>query len=175
MKETVAAIKAAGLRDSVKIMIGGGTVDDQVRQYAGADAFGLDAMAAVTLAKGWTGGNYMSPNPIDKRQSVEQLLAERAKRLQDALELKQPDRIPLNMAASYLLAEFGGITHQELQDNGAKAQEILEKFALEFEPDTLLGLFNSPWPSLALGDRMTKWPGYGLPASGSSSSTSTSS
>jgi methanogenic corrinoid protein MtbC1 len=57
MKETVAAIKAAGLRDKVKIMIGGGTVDDQVRQYAGADAFGLDAMAAVTLAKGWTGGN----------------------------------------------------------------------------------------------------------------------
>jgi 5-methyltetrahydrofolate--homocysteine methyltransferase len=57
MKETVAAIKAAGLRDSVKIMIGGGTVDDQVRQYAGADAFGLDAMAAVTLAKSWTGVN----------------------------------------------------------------------------------------------------------------------
>jgi len=57
MKETVAAIKAAGLRDGVKIMIGGGTVDDQVREYAGADAYGLDAMAAVTLAKGWTGGN----------------------------------------------------------------------------------------------------------------------
>jgi len=57
MKETVAALKAAGLRDRVKIMIGGGTVDDTVRQYAGADAYGLDAMAAVTLAKGWTGGN----------------------------------------------------------------------------------------------------------------------
>ena len=56
MKETVAAIKAAGLRDGVKIMIGGGTVDDQVRQYAGADAFGKDAMAAVALAKGWIGG-----------------------------------------------------------------------------------------------------------------------
>jgi trimethylamine corrinoid protein len=57
MKETVEAIQAAGLRDGVKIMIGGGTVDDQVRQYAGADAYGLDAMAAVSLAKGWTGGN----------------------------------------------------------------------------------------------------------------------
>jgi methanogenic corrinoid protein MtbC1 len=61
MKETVEAIRAAGLRDGVKIMIGGGTVDDQVRQYAGADAYGLDAMAAVTLAKQWTlnqvGGN----------------------------------------------------------------------------------------------------------------------
>jgi trimethylamine corrinoid protein len=57
MKETVEAIKAVGLRDKVKIMIGGGTVDDQVRQYAGADGFGLDAMAAVNLAKSWTGGN----------------------------------------------------------------------------------------------------------------------
>ena len=28
-------------------------VDEQVRKYAGADAFGLDAMAAVSLAKGW--------------------------------------------------------------------------------------------------------------------------
>ena len=56
MKETVAAIAAAGLRDGVKIMVGGGTVDEQVCKYAGADAFGADAMAAVTLAKGWTEG-----------------------------------------------------------------------------------------------------------------------
>ncbi len=56
MKETVAAIAAAGLRDGVKIMVGGGTVDEQVCRYAGADAFGADAMAAVTLAKGWTEG-----------------------------------------------------------------------------------------------------------------------
>ena len=54
MKETVQAIKAAGLRDGVKIMVGGGTVDQQVCEYAGADAFGLDAMAAVSLAKQWT-------------------------------------------------------------------------------------------------------------------------
>jgi 5-methyltetrahydrofolate--homocysteine methyltransferase len=53
MKETVDAIKAAGQRDRVKIMVGGGTVDQQVANYAGADAFGLDAMAAVSLAKSW--------------------------------------------------------------------------------------------------------------------------
>ena len=53
MKETVAAIEKAGLRDQVKIMVGGGTVDEQVCRYAGADAFGADAMAAVSLAKDW--------------------------------------------------------------------------------------------------------------------------
>ena len=53
MKETVDAIKAAGLRDKVNIMIGGGQIDEEIRKYAGADAFGLDAMAAVSLAKEW--------------------------------------------------------------------------------------------------------------------------
>jgi methanogenic corrinoid protein MtbC1 len=52
MKETVAALKAAGL-DDVKVMIGGGQVDDQIRQYTGADAYGKDAIAAVALAKEW--------------------------------------------------------------------------------------------------------------------------
>jgi 5-methyltetrahydrofolate--homocysteine methyltransferase len=55
MKETVDAIKAAGLRDQVKIMVGGGTVDEQVCHYAGADGWGIDAMKAVELAETWTG------------------------------------------------------------------------------------------------------------------------
>jgi methanogenic corrinoid protein MtbC1 len=57
MKETVDAIIAAGLRDKIKIMVGGGTIDQQVCDYVKADAFGKDAMAAVELAKQWTGGN----------------------------------------------------------------------------------------------------------------------
>jgi methanogenic corrinoid protein MtbC1 len=53
MKETVDAIKAAGLRDKVKIMIGGGQIDETIRKYTGADAYGKDAMGAVSLAKQW--------------------------------------------------------------------------------------------------------------------------
>jgi len=56
MRVTVEAIKAAGLRDKVKIMIGGGQIDDQVKKFTGADAYGKDAMEAVQLAKGWIGG-----------------------------------------------------------------------------------------------------------------------
>ena len=55
MKDTITAIDGAGLRDGVKIMIGGGPIDEQVRSFTGADAFGTDAMAAVDLAKGWLG------------------------------------------------------------------------------------------------------------------------
>jgi 5-methyltetrahydrofolate--homocysteine methyltransferase len=53
MKNTVQALKDAGLRDKVKVMIGGGQMDEKIRQYAGADAYGKDAMAAVALAKSW--------------------------------------------------------------------------------------------------------------------------
>ena len=55
MKKTVEAIKVAGLRDKVKIMIGGGQIDEEIRKYTGADAYGQDAMAAVTLARKWAG------------------------------------------------------------------------------------------------------------------------
>jgi len=55
MKKTVEAIKAAGFRDKVKVMIGGGQITEEVRKYTGADAYGKDAVAGVTLAKKWAG------------------------------------------------------------------------------------------------------------------------
>jgi methanogenic corrinoid protein MtbC1 len=55
MKETVDVIKAAGLRGKVKIMVGGGQIDEEIRRYTGADAYGKDAMAGVSLTKAWIG------------------------------------------------------------------------------------------------------------------------
>jgi methanogenic corrinoid protein MtbC1 len=55
MRDTVEAIKKAGLRDKVKIMIGGGQMSDSIREHSGADAYGKDAMAGVALAKEWVG------------------------------------------------------------------------------------------------------------------------
>jgi len=55
MKNTVEAIEKAGLRDKVKIMLGGGQISEKVRDYAGADAFGKDAMDGVSLTKKWIG------------------------------------------------------------------------------------------------------------------------
>lgn len=53
MKEIIQKIKDAGLRESVKIMIGGGTVDERIVDYVGADAYGESAVDAVNLAKNW--------------------------------------------------------------------------------------------------------------------------
>jgi len=55
MKNTVAAIKSTGLRDNVKIMIGGGQINEVVKEYAGADGYGKDAIAGISMAKKWTG------------------------------------------------------------------------------------------------------------------------
>lgn len=52
MKDTVAALKEAGL--DVHVMIGGGQIDENIREYTGADAYGKDAMAAVALATEWS-------------------------------------------------------------------------------------------------------------------------
>ncbi|HET6475923.1 MAG TPA: cobalamin-dependent protein [Thermoleophilia bacterium] len=56
MKDTVEGIAAAGLRDQVKIMIGGSPVDQQVCAYSGADGWGRDATAALAFAAEWTTG-----------------------------------------------------------------------------------------------------------------------
>ena len=50
MKATVDAVSGAGLRDKVKVIIGGGPVNETVVDFTGADAFGKDAAEAVRLA-----------------------------------------------------------------------------------------------------------------------------
>ena len=54
MKEIIQKFKEAGLRDNVKIMIGGGTVDNNIVEYVIADAYGESAVEAVALASKWT-------------------------------------------------------------------------------------------------------------------------
>lgn len=53
MKEIIQKIQDSGLRDTVKIMIGGGTVDENIVDYVKADAYGESAMDAVNIAKSW--------------------------------------------------------------------------------------------------------------------------
>ncbi|MFW6458081.1 MAG: cobalamin B12-binding domain-containing protein [Halodesulfurarchaeum sp.] len=64
MKETVEALEEAGLleefdddglRQGTKVMIGGGQITDDVRNYVRADGFETDAPSGVTRAKEWLG------------------------------------------------------------------------------------------------------------------------
>jgi methanogenic corrinoid protein MtbC1 len=56
MKETVEAVEAAGLRDKVKVIIGGGVVTELVKRHAGADAFTTDAIEGVEMCKQFAKG-----------------------------------------------------------------------------------------------------------------------
>lgn len=51
LKEAVAAIKDAGLRDQVKIIVGGAPITQAFADEIGADGFAPDAASAASLAK----------------------------------------------------------------------------------------------------------------------------
>ena len=51
MKNVIEALKEAGLRDQVKVIIGGTITSEAVRDYTGADAYARDAQTGVTFAK----------------------------------------------------------------------------------------------------------------------------
>jgi 5-methyltetrahydrofolate--homocysteine methyltransferase len=51
MQTTIDALKASGLRDRVKVMIGGAPVTDTYARQIGADGYATDASRAVALAK----------------------------------------------------------------------------------------------------------------------------
>jgi 5-methyltetrahydrofolate--homocysteine methyltransferase len=51
MKNTIEALKEAGLRDKVKVMIGGAPVTQNYADQIGADGFAEDASRAVAKAR----------------------------------------------------------------------------------------------------------------------------
>jgi len=53
MKQVVDGLKDMGVRDRVKVIIGGGQVDEHAGKYVGADAWVTDAVAGVKYALEW--------------------------------------------------------------------------------------------------------------------------
>jgi hypothetical protein len=106
------------------------------------------------------------PSNQAARKTPGQLCAERSRRFNDAIQLKQPDQIPLFMPFGYYPAEMGNVPHQAIYDDLDLSHLLLEKAALQYQPDMFTGAWHTPEMSKALGDRMTKWPGFGLEPEG---------
>jgi len=51
MKNVVEEVAKAGLRDKVKVIIGGTPCNEQVRQFTGADYYAVDAVTGVNICK----------------------------------------------------------------------------------------------------------------------------
>ncbi|MGZ8396360.1 MAG: hypothetical protein ACXW3X_07310 [Rhodoplanes sp.] len=89
----------------------------------------------------------------------------RWKRVMDCVALRQPDRMPTTMMATFWLARYGGISYRQLMYDYEKTKEIAERAILEFEPDapspTVLAIASGP--SLeAVGYKQLQWPGHGV-------------
>lgn len=94
------------------------------------------------------------------------LYAERTKRIDDAIALRQPDRVPMIYNSAFWHATYAGITFRSaMYDYGALASAF-RKAVLDLEPDAVTSPFGltAIGPSLELlGFRAYQWPGHGLP------------
>ena len=104
---------------------------------------------------------------LDAGKPPEQAFGERMNRIFTSYALQKPDRIPVLMPTGHFQAQWGGVTRQELTENADTELELLEQVALTYQPDAIAGLTNHSAYAVALGDRMTRWPGHGLPPDGS--------
>lgn len=98
-------------------------------------------------------------------KTAEELYKERLKRVQDAIELKQPDRVPFVPFMSFFPAKYCGISCQEYMYDLDKEYTTTKKTILDFEPD----MYSNPFPLFGIGAIMEtldfkqmKWPGHGV-------------
>jgi len=98
-------------------------------------------------------------------KTPEELLQERTQRVKDAVELKQPDRVPFVAFFSFFPAKYSGITNQEYMHDYDKMRTACKKAIVDFQPDQYLnpfGLFGVGPVMDILDFKQLKWPGHGV-------------
>jgi hypothetical protein len=99
------------------------------------------------------------------KKTREELKKERARRVEDAVQLKKPDRVPFAPFFSFFPAKYAGITCEQYMHDYDQMKEAARKTILDFEPDQYLnpyGLFGLGPVMEILGFRQLKWPGHGV-------------
>ncbi|MBN2076415.1 MAG: hypothetical protein JW762_12770 [Dehalococcoidales bacterium] len=97
-------------------------------------------------------------------ETPEELYKVRTKRIQDAIELKQPDRVPFAPYATFFPAVYSGISFEEAMHDYDKLAAAIRKFMVDFQPDVLSDTFLLlAWaPTLEILDyKQLVWPGHG--------------
>ncbi len=89
----------------------------------------------------------------------------RWRRVMDCVALKQPDRMPVAMLATFWLAKYGDISHRQLMYDYDKTAEIATRAILEFQPD----IYSPPIQGVTSGRvleaaefKQLQWPGHGV-------------
>src|SRR3989338_3780004 len=104
---------------------------------------------------------------IEKKhgKSVQQLLDEREKRVNDAVELRIPDRVPVTIQTGVFSAKYAGIPLSAMYYDPAAYPEACLKTIIDFEPDTgaSMVLVISGLILELLDTKHQRWPGGNLP------------
>ena len=106
---------------------------------------------------------------IEKKhgKTVDQLREEREKRVSDAIQLKVPDRVPVNVGAGVFAARYSGLTASVMYYDTAAYRKACKKMLLDFEPDNGGMGVGGTGPLLELLDsKQYRWPGGNLPPDG---------
>lgn len=88
----------------------------------------------------------------------------RLTRVKDAIQLREPDRVPVTILPSTFPYLFAGITAEEAMYDYDKCTAAFKEFILEFEPDMHIGA-SMPGPGTfyeALDYKLYAWPGHGV-------------
>lgn len=98
-------------------------------------------------------------------KTPEELYREREKRVNDAIRLQVPDRVPVMSLVGFFPAKYYGITYREAMYDSEKMMEAWVHTISEFQPDMYVNPYFVQYlgPTLdALDAKQLKWPGHGV-------------
>ena len=96
-------------------------------------------------------------------KSPEELYRERLNRVEDAIQLKVPDRVPFFPRLGFFAARYVGLTPEEAVNDSGKWLAANKKVILDLEPD-IYSVSQNPGRSWAAMDcKQMQWPGHGGP------------
>ena len=96
-------------------------------------------------------------------ETHEDLYRQKIDRIEHAVHLKKPDRIPIIFEFGYFIARYAGITYQDLLYEPMKCTAAYRKAVTDFEPDAFHCLPFDSGPAMeAIDSLVVRWPGHGL-------------
>ena len=124
-------------------------------------------MAATTAAERLRQENLKKAEEIRQKsdKTPAQLYEEREKRVRDAIQLRQPDRVPVRLETHAFPARYAGVPKSAAYYDPAAWKEATKKTVLDFEPDIYQATVtaNSGETLELLDPKHLKWPGGALP------------
>jgi uroporphyrinogen-III decarboxylase len=99
-------------------------------------------------------------------KTPQELLQERNDRINTAIRMEIPDRVPIDMAFGYFSAKYAGVPCSVVYYEADKWLAATRKTALDFQPDGIFYIeMLAPGKVMEILDPKTsKWPGFGVPA-----------